>query len=344
MFARSATPLSDLAFRRIRQFFFRHSGIDLPERKRHLVAGRLRGRLASLGLDCYEAYSALIGQADQAAERQFLIDALTTNETYFFREPQHFQLLAREILPSLAGHRPRLWCAAASSGEEPYSLAMVLSDQLGLDNWELLASDLSSRTLQRAASGLYPMQRLEQFPEAYLKRFCLKGHGEYAGQLLIRRELGAHINSLDAFLDDPALQLGMVRGHVNGPVLDNRLARLPPGRLSLSPDAHNVFVRLMAGRLDGTLMPAGLYQKEVDSLGLHDHLQLIRLPEADALPTGAYLSRLSLTLSERRHLERHIRAMLEDGTLRTLLSRRHGKQLTDRYYEIPAPDTLSVAD
>ena len=162
--------------------------------------------------------------------------------------------------------------------------------------------------------------------------------------LLIRRELGAHINSLDAFLDDPALQLGMVRGHVNGPVLDNRLARLPPGRLSLSPDAHNVFVRLMAERLDGTLMPAGLYQKEVDSLGLHDHLQLIRLPEADALPTGAYLSRLSLTLSERRHLERHIRAMLEDGTLRTLLSRRHGKQLTDRYYEIPAPDTLSVAD
>lgn len=208
MFARSATPLSDLAFRRIRQFFFRHSGIDLPESKRHLVAGRLRGRLASLGLDCYEAYFALIGQADQAAERQFLIDALTTNETYFFREPQHFQLLAREILPSLAGRRPRLWCAAASSGEEPYSLAMVLSDQLGLDNWELLASDLSSRTLQRAASGLYPMQRLEQFPEAYLKRFCLKGHGEYAGQLLIRRELRERVQLRQHNLMDSARDLG----------------------------------------------------------------------------------------------------------------------------------------
>lgn len=208
MFARSATPLSDLAFRRIRQFFFRHSGIDLPESKRHLVAGRLRGRLASLGLDCYEAYFALIGQADQAAERQFLIDALTTNETYFFREPQHFQLLAREILPSLAGRRPRLWCAAASSGEEPYSLAMVLSDQLGLDNWELLASDLSSRTLQRAASGLYPMQRLEQFPDAYLKRFCLKGHGEYAGQLLIRRELRERVQLRQHNLMDSARDLG----------------------------------------------------------------------------------------------------------------------------------------
>jgi chemotaxis protein methyltransferase CheR len=208
MFARSATPLSDLAFRRIRQFFFRHSGIDLPESKRHLVAGRLRGRLASLGLDCYEAYFALIGQADQAAERQFLIDALTTNETYFFREPQHFQLLAREILPSLAGRRPRLWCAAASSGEEPYSLAMVLSDQLGPDNWELLASDLSSRTLQRAASGLYPMQRLEQFPEAYLKRFCLKGHGEYAGQLLIRRELRERVQLRQHNLMDSARDLG----------------------------------------------------------------------------------------------------------------------------------------
>jgi chemotaxis protein methyltransferase CheR len=208
MFARSATPLSDLAFRRIRQFFFRHSGIDLPESKRHLVAGRLRGRLASLGLDCYEAYFTLIGQADQAAERQFLIDALTTNETYFFREPQHFQLLAREILPSLAGRRPRLWCAAASSGEEPYSLAMVLSDQLGLDNWELLASDLSSRTLQRAATGLYPMQRLEQFPEPYLKRFCLKGHGEYAGQLLICRELRERVQLRQHNLMDSARDLG----------------------------------------------------------------------------------------------------------------------------------------
>lgn len=154
--------------------------------------------------------------------------------------------------------------------------------------------------------------------------------------LLVRREPGPQINSLKAFLNDSSLRLGMVRGHVNGPALDDRLARLPAERLNLSPDAHNVFVRLMAGRIDGTLMPAGLYQKEVDSLGLHDRLQLIRLPQADALPTGAYLSRLSLTPSERRHLERHIRSMLEDGSLRTLLSRRHGKQLTDRYYETPA--------
>lgn len=162
--------------------------------------------------------------------------------------------------------------------------------------------------------------------------------------LLIRRELGPRIKSLSDFLDDPALQLGMVRGHVNGPRLDDRLTQLPAARLQLSPDAHNVFIRMMAGRVDGTLMTAGLYQKEVDMLDLHDQLQLVRLPEADALPTGAYLSRLSLSLSERRHLEQHIRAMLNDGTLRTLLSRRHGKPLTDRYYELPAPATPPVAD
>lgn len=85
---------------------------------------------------------------------------------------------------------------------------MVLSDQLGPDNWELLASDLSSRTLQRAASGLYPMQRLEQFPDAYLKRFCLKGHGEYAGQLLIRRELRERVQLRQHNLMDSARDLG----------------------------------------------------------------------------------------------------------------------------------------
>lgn len=186
--------LSDVAFQNIRQFFFRHSGIDLPESKRHLIAGRLRSRLVSLGLDCYERYFERVCQSDQSLERQYLIDVLTTNETYFFREPQHFKLLAEKILPGLHGQPPRIWCAAASSGEEPYSLAMLLADQLGLNGWELIASDLSSRTLQQAVNGLYSTQRLELLPERYLKTWCKRGLGAYHGQMLVRRELRERVD------------------------------------------------------------------------------------------------------------------------------------------------------
>lgn len=200
--------LSQKSFEAVTSMFHKVSGIQLTDAKRALVAGRLQKLAQARGLSSVDQYVEQLMRDNDTEEMVRLVDKLTTNETYFFREPQHFQLLAREILPSLAGRRPRLWCAAASSGEEPYSLAMVLSDQLGLDNWELLASDLSSRTLQRAASGLYPMQRLEQFPDAYLKRFCLKGHGEYAGQLLIRRELRERVQLRQHNLMDSARDLG----------------------------------------------------------------------------------------------------------------------------------------
>lgn len=201
--------LSDQAFRQIRAFFHRESGIDLPENKRHLVAGRLRSRVATLKLDSYDAYFELIGQPDQAKERQCLIDRLTTNETFFFREPKHFELLAQSILPSLTQRPLRLWCAAASTGEEPYSLAMLLSDQLGPKGWELVASDLSTQALAAAAQGLYPMQRIELLPADYLKRFCQRGTGEYQGQLLIRRELREKVQLLQHNLMDSAAALGM---------------------------------------------------------------------------------------------------------------------------------------
>lgn len=201
--------LSDQAFRQIRELFHRESGIDLPENKRHLVAGRLRSRVVALKLASYDAYFELIGKPDQAKERQCLIDRLTTNETFFFREPKHFELLAQRILPTLPQRPVRLWCAAASTGEEPYSLAMLLSDQLGARGWELVASDLSTQALAAAAQGLYPMQRIELLPQDYLKRFCQRGTGEYQGQLLIRRELREKVQLRQHNLMHSAAALGM---------------------------------------------------------------------------------------------------------------------------------------
>lgn len=201
--------LSSAAFQCLREAFRQASGIDLPESKRQLVAGRLHNRLVALGLPDYDGYAALIRQPEQAAERQRMVDLLTTNETYFFREPEHFRFLAGQILPALAQRPIRVWCAAASSGEEPYSLAMLLQDKLGDSGWSLLASDLSTRMLERAACGLYPLQRLDLLPDEYLKRFCLRGIGEYEGHLLVRRELRERVRFCHHNLLDSAADLGL---------------------------------------------------------------------------------------------------------------------------------------
>lgn len=232
--------LSDQAYQQIRQFFYEHSGIDLSENKRHLVEGRLRHRVLSLGFDCYGAYFNHVQRADQSQERQLLIDLLTTNETYFFREPQHFKLLSEKILPELPSG-PRIWCAAASSGEEPYSLAMLLADKAPDKAWQLTATDLSQRILARAEQGLYPMQRLELMPESYLKRFCLRGTGDYEGYLLIRPELRERLQFRLHNLLHSAANLGLFdviflrnvliyfNQATKQKVLDTVLAQLKPG-------------------------------------------------------------------------------------------------------------------
>ena len=238
------TPVQGLgldAFQRIRAAFRRASGIDLPENKRQLVAGRLFGHLKELGLSDYDAYITLLGQPERAAERQRMVDLLTTNETYFFREPEHFRYLVGQILPALARRPVRVWCAAASSGEEPYSLAMLLQDRLGDGGWSLLASDLSTRVLERASRGLYPLQRLELLPPEYLKRFCLRGTGEYEGQLLIRRELRERVRFCQHNLLDSAADLGLFdviflrnvliyfNGATRAQVIEQVLRQLRPG-------------------------------------------------------------------------------------------------------------------
>lgn len=229
------------AFQRIREAFRRASGIDLPENKRQLVAGRLFSHLKELGLADYDTYITLLLRPERSAERQRMVDLLTTNETYFFREPEHFRYLAEQLLPMLARRPIRAWCAAASSGEEPYSLAMVLQDRLGDGGWSLLASDLSTRVLERASQGLYPLQRLDLLPPEYLKRFCLRGTGEYHGHLLIRRELRERVRFCQHNLLDSAADLGMFdviflrnvliyfNGATRSQVIERVLRQLRPG-------------------------------------------------------------------------------------------------------------------
>lgn len=180
--------LGERDFRLFRDFIYQFAGISLSDAKRPLVAGRLGKRIRQLGLGGYGEYFKSL-QAD-LAERQMAVDLLTTNETYFFREPKHFDFLRHKILPGLPRNGPvRIWSGACSSGEEPYTIAMVLAEALGGRPWEIVASDLSSRVLEQARSGQYPLEDAEGIPKPLLRKYFLKGVGSQEGTFLVGQEL-----------------------------------------------------------------------------------------------------------------------------------------------------------
>lgn len=185
--------LGELEFRRFQKLIFDVAGIHISAAKRNMVAGRLAKRLKVLGLDDYVGYVRCIDK--DPAEKQRCIDLLTTNETYFFREPKHFDFIQEHILPAHPrGQLFRAWSAACSSGEEAYSLAMLLADKLGPGNWKVTATDISTRVLDRARIGQYPMARSERIPSNYLKRYCLRGTGVHEGTLLVDKTLRDHVD------------------------------------------------------------------------------------------------------------------------------------------------------
>jgi chemotaxis protein methyltransferase CheR len=180
----SGAALGEAEFRRLAEFIQGHCGIRMPEAKRILVESRLRKRLRALGLSSFRAYCDLVFGARGEAERLHLVDALTTNKTDFFREPQHFEYLVRTALPQLvrdtgAGVRRPLaaWSAACSTGEEPYTLAMVLSEVAeGLPGFrfQILATDISIRVLEHARRGVYAGDRVAPVPAPLRKKYLLR--------------------------------------------------------------------------------------------------------------------------------------------------------------------------
>jgi chemotaxis protein methyltransferase CheR len=176
-------------FALFQRLILREAGIFLADAKRALLVGRLIRRVRELELPTFGAYYARIAGGD-TAELVRLLDAIATNETHFFREPRQFDLLeggvCNEWLADAAAgrraRRVRVWSAACSTGEEPYSIAMVLLERLGAD-WEIeiAASDLSTKVLERAAQGVWPIERADEIPENYRRRFMLRGVGPEEG-------------------------------------------------------------------------------------------------------------------------------------------------------------------
>jgi chemotaxis protein methyltransferase CheR len=188
-------PLTTTEFRLVREFMHREAGISLSEQKRSLVMGRLAPRLRALSLSTYGDY--LEHASSDRDEAVRMIDAICTNETQFFREPKQFTFLEHQVIPAWIaeaneGRRKkqvRVWSAACSTGEEPYSIAMTLL--AGLPDWniEIIASDLSTKVLARASDALWPIERATHIPERYRRAYMMRGVRSQEGKMTAKQEL-----------------------------------------------------------------------------------------------------------------------------------------------------------
>ncbi len=176
-------------FEHIRTLLYQHSGIKLNDSKKDMVYSRLGRRLRATGMKSFQEYLELVEQ-DEGDEWEAFINSLTTNLTAFFREPHHFPLLKEHVL-SLRKKPLRLWCSAASTGEEPYTMAMTMIDAFGSYKppVEIIATDIDTNVLTKARAGIYSLERVEKLPPETLKRFFLKGTGKNNGFVQVRKEL-----------------------------------------------------------------------------------------------------------------------------------------------------------
>ncbi len=207
---RSLRPVTESEFSLFQKLIYQQAGIFLPPVKQLLLNGRLSRRIRQLGLTTFKQYYEYVCGDRSGAEMALMLDAVTTNETHFFREPRHFDFLEQIAYPhwmqrAQAGARPRqlrFWSAACSTGEEPYSLAMSMLERFPADSgWtlDILASDIAHSVLQTARDGLWPIKRAQEIPEPLLKKYMLKGIAEQTGKMkaskLVRAPLRfEHIN------------------------------------------------------------------------------------------------------------------------------------------------------
>ena len=189
----STLDFSDREFKAISDLMYEAAGLSFSDAKKSLIHSRLSTRIQRLGLPGFADYIAILEDETQAAEFQMAVDLLTTNETYFFREPKHYDLLEYELTGRKSTAPLSVWSAASSFGDEAYSTAMLLSDlqtsgRVGPD-WSILATDISHRVLLSAKEAVYPEDRLRAVSPERLKRYCLRGEGEAQGQVMLQDRL-----------------------------------------------------------------------------------------------------------------------------------------------------------
>lgn len=203
------------------QLIERHAGIKMPDKKTTMLEGRLRRRLRERGMTSFDQYcDFLFNQGGLAEELTDLIDVITTNKTEFFRESKHFGILANEIVGTLIERgigidRPlRVWSAGCSTGQEPYSIAMVLADVAakipGFD-FHILATDISTSVLKKARRAVYPQDQIEPVPIEVRRRWLLKSRDKAAGLVRIVPELRAMVEFRQLNFMDAEFRLGFTQ-------------------------------------------------------------------------------------------------------------------------------------
>jgi chemotaxis protein methyltransferase CheR len=205
--------ISDREFSLYRKLIYSVAGICLSPTKKAFLEARLTRRIRELGMDSFQAYYQYVTQNQTGGELEQLLDRVSTNETHFFREPRQFEFLEQQIVPDWKaegsnGSRPqriRVWSAGCSTGEEPYSLAMMLLDHFPRGSgWEveIIATDLSSRALNSARKGVWSIAKAREIPQSYLKRFMRKGTGSQHGYMKASAEIQAIIHFQHLNLND----------------------------------------------------------------------------------------------------------------------------------------------
>ena len=180
---------TDTNFDRVRKLIYDHAGISLSPSKREMVYSRLGRRLRALGLSSFDDYLEVL-ETGNGEEWEAFTNSLTTNLTSFFREEHHFPILA-ELMRKHKSEPIVLWCCAASTGEEPYSMAITAAETFGKLNppVKILATDLDTNVLAKAQDGVYAMERLEKMSEERMRKYFLRGTGSQAGFARVRDEL-----------------------------------------------------------------------------------------------------------------------------------------------------------
>ncbi len=189
---------TDEDFNYLSQLAAQQAGINLTTDKRELVYGRVAKRLRLLKLDKFDDYCSLLKQNNNE-ECSHFINSITTNVTSFFRENHHYEYLADKVIPEIIRERSntsrprlRIWSAGCSTGEEPYSIAMVLRENItDIDRWDvkILATDLDSNVLNTAKEAIYPVSRAEQVSAERKKRWMLEGTGDKSSYIKIKNEI-----------------------------------------------------------------------------------------------------------------------------------------------------------
>ncbi|HKB90747.1 MAG TPA: protein-glutamate O-methyltransferase CheR [Opitutaceae bacterium] len=195
--------MRDTDYEFIRQLVYHHSRINLGTDKRELVSARLGKRLRATNIPSITEYCRFLQEEESRDELSHLIDAISTNHTYFFREDSHFNFLRDVAIPEMVNRRRdenwshlQIWSAASSSGEEPYSLAITLAEKLGLNSncpWKIEATDISHKILQKAAAGVYRIEALSKTPPNLVRTYFQKGYGPQDGNYRIKPQLSQKV-------------------------------------------------------------------------------------------------------------------------------------------------------